>query len=173
MFESAFFLRNFIKFKFPPLHFRNNIFFGVVSIRIPDILQESGSIAITVEGTNINQKKLEIGDTFLLIESEVYFEAYRHVLKSLQSLELEQFPLAKYIVGAHKKVEPPPYLVEADETGRRKEIKMTIPLKQRKQTVKAGNCRIQNFASAIRLNREATTVTCFLFSSSLNVLTQF
>lgn len=48
---------------------------------------------------------------WLMVESSNgYFEAYRHTLVSLQKLATEPFPLAEYIVGVERDIQPPWYL---------------------------------------------------------------
>ncbi|KAI4170520.1 MAG: hypothetical protein LQ343_004897 [Gyalolechia ehrenbergii] len=48
---------------------------------------------------------------WVMVESSTgYFEAYRHTLASLQRLAMEPFPLAEYIVGVERDIQPPWYL---------------------------------------------------------------
>ncbi|KAL8945072.1 MAG: hypothetical protein Q9216_000056 [Gyalolechia sp. 2 TL-2023] len=49
---------------------------------------------------------------WVMVESSIgYYEAYRHTLASLQKLTMEPFPLAEYIVGVERNVQPPWYLM--------------------------------------------------------------
>ncbi|GJQ79482.1 hypothetical protein Trydic_g16335 [Trypoxylus dichotomus] len=50
---------------------------------------------------------------YLMIESSVYFEPYYHVLKALQQLCEENFPMRKYIIEVRNEREPPRYLPSA------------------------------------------------------------
>ncbi|KAJ7333532.1 NFX1-type zinc finger-containing protein 1 [Desmophyllum pertusum] len=54
--------------------------------------------------------RLEEGDVYQMVESTVYFEAYRHVLEGLKKVKPEELPLQNYIVNCEKEVEPPAYL---------------------------------------------------------------
>jgi hypothetical protein len=47
---------------------------------------------------------------FIMAESEVYFEPYFHVLKGLQAMKEETFPMKKYIVDVDCTEHPPKYL---------------------------------------------------------------
>ena len=47
---------------------------------------------------------------FQMAESPAYFESYRHVLSSLQTLKKGDLPFEKYIVYCDRKVDPPAYL---------------------------------------------------------------
>ncbi|XP_059484951.1 NFX1-type zinc finger-containing protein 1-like [Neocloeon triangulifer] len=47
---------------------------------------------------------------YTMIESEIFFDPYYHVLRTLQTLQKEDFPLAEYIVLYQKDVFPPRYL---------------------------------------------------------------
>lgn len=49
-------------------------------------------------------------DSFLMVETAAYFEAYRHVLEGLQEIREEDIPFQKYIVECDAQVEKPAYL---------------------------------------------------------------
>lgn len=49
-------------------------------------------------------------DSFLMVETTAYFEAYRHVLKGLQELPVEDIPFQDYIVKCEPQVRVPTYL---------------------------------------------------------------
>ena len=49
-------------------------------------------------------------DTFDMVESPAFYEAYQHVLKALQQMKGSQIPFSKYIVFADSDPEPPKYL---------------------------------------------------------------
>ncbi|NWW85140.1 ZNFX1 protein, partial [Rhynochetos jubatus] len=49
-------------------------------------------------------------DSFLMVETTAYFEAYRHVLEGLQEIQEEDIPFQKYIVECDAQVKPPTYL---------------------------------------------------------------
>jgi AAA domain len=48
--------------------------------------------------------------SFKMIESEVFFDPYNHVLRTLQTLDESNFPFAEYIISYQKDVYPPKYL---------------------------------------------------------------
>jgi helicase required for RNAi-mediated heterochromatin assembly 1 len=45
-----------------------------------------------------------------MIETTSYFEAYRHILRSLQKISSQQFPLDSYILHLSHDVTPPDYV---------------------------------------------------------------
>lgn len=47
---------------------------------------------------------------YIMVECSVYFEPYYQVLKALQHMEEEKFPLKKYIVDVDVHIQPPEYL---------------------------------------------------------------
>jgi hypothetical protein len=49
-------------------------------------------------------------DEFVMAESQVYFEQYYNVLKALQNMGQEYFPMEKYIIRAQISDDPPKYL---------------------------------------------------------------
>uniref|UniRef100_A0A8D0HIJ5 Zinc finger NFX1-type containing 1 n=1 Tax=Sphenodon punctatus TaxID=8508 RepID=A0A8D0HIJ5_SPHPU len=49
-------------------------------------------------------------DSFLMVETTAYFEAYRHVLEGLQEIQEEDVPFQKYIVECDPLVQEPAYL---------------------------------------------------------------
>ncbi|PFX12822.1 NFX1-type zinc finger-containing protein 1 [Stylophora pistillata] len=53
---------------------------------------------------------LEESDVFQMVESNAYFEAYRHVVKGLQRIFPDYVPFQEYIVNCQEQVEPSVYL---------------------------------------------------------------
>ncbi|NXS19834.1 ZNFX1 protein, partial [Mystacornis crossleyi] len=51
-------------------------------------------------------------DSFLMVETTAYFEAYRHVLEGLQKMREDDIPFQKYIVECDTQVKKPAYLTE-------------------------------------------------------------
>ncbi|KAG8565493.1 hypothetical protein GDO81_012876 [Engystomops pustulosus] len=49
-------------------------------------------------------------DSFIMVETTAYFEAYRHVLEGLQEMNVQDLPFQKYIVSCEKDVRAPQYL---------------------------------------------------------------
>ncbi|XP_036251487.1 NFX1-type zinc finger-containing protein 1 [Molothrus ater] len=54
--------------------------------------------------------EFEPSDSFLMVETTAYFEAYRHVLEGLQKMRNEDIPFQKYIVECDAQVKEPAYL---------------------------------------------------------------
>ncbi|XP_074776511.1 NFX1-type zinc finger-containing protein 1 [Athene noctua] len=54
--------------------------------------------------------EVQPSDSFLMVETTAYFEAYRHVLEGLQEIREEDIPFQKYIVECDVQVEKPTYL---------------------------------------------------------------
>ncbi|XP_061865168.1 NFX1-type zinc finger-containing protein 1 [Colius striatus] len=54
--------------------------------------------------------EVQPSDSFLMVETTAYFEAYRHVLEGLQEIQEEDIPFQKYIVECDTQVEKPTYL---------------------------------------------------------------
>ncbi|NWR50263.1 ZNFX1 protein, partial [Regulus satrapa] len=55
---------------------------------------------------------VEPSDSFLMVETAAYFEAYRYVLEGLQKMREEDIPFQKYIVECDPQVKEPAYLTE-------------------------------------------------------------
>ncbi|NXR63910.1 ZNFX1 protein, partial [Rhadina sibilatrix] len=56
--------------------------------------------------------EVQPSDSFLMVETTAYFEAYRHVLEGLQKMREEDIPFQKYIVECDAQVNKPAYLTE-------------------------------------------------------------
>ncbi|XP_010177906.1 PREDICTED: NFX1-type zinc finger-containing protein 1, partial [Mesitornis unicolor] len=54
--------------------------------------------------------EIQPSDSFLMVETTAYFEAYRHVLEGLQEIQEEDIPFQKYIVECDAQVSKPAYL---------------------------------------------------------------
>ncbi|XP_060681651.1 NFX1-type zinc finger-containing protein 1-like [Hemiscyllium ocellatum] len=54
--------------------------------------------------------KVVYGHRFTMVESRAFFEAYRHVLLTLQAIDGSQLPFQRYIVKCKPSVRPPAYL---------------------------------------------------------------
>ncbi|NXV98239.1 ZNFX1 protein, partial [Calonectris borealis] len=54
--------------------------------------------------------EVQPSDSFLMVETTAYFEAYRHVLEGLQEIHEEDIPFQKYIVECDAQVKKPTYL---------------------------------------------------------------
>ena len=85
------------------------VMFATVIDRTVDSLKE-GEIHLRFQETQEYGLLLEPGKVFVMIETEAYFEAYRHVLKGLQNIEADDLPFQRYIVHCDTEVKPVPYL---------------------------------------------------------------
>ena len=89
--------------------FTSNIVFASISNRDPEALQH-GIVYIKPEGDsaflpwNTQQE-------YTMVESSAYYEAYRHILSSLQTAEVEAMPFKQYLVDVDcEEVGSPTYL---------------------------------------------------------------
>ncbi|KAK6319679.1 hypothetical protein J4Q44_G00108900 [Coregonus suidteri] len=88
--------------------------FATVSDRDPKELQK-GFVQLSFLGESRRALAgVEAHQSFLMVETTAYFEAYRYVLEGLQELEVEDLPFQRYIVECSSDVEPPAYLPRAD-----------------------------------------------------------
>ena len=78
-----------------------HFFFGTVRNRDPKALSE-GKIDVSLSTENNNQTEPDRNKSFVMVESSAYFEAYRHVLKSLQDITEDTLPFQQYIVGERR-----------------------------------------------------------------------
>lgn len=65
-----------------------------------------------VPGTNTPVNLFEPGTFFVMAESEVYYEAYRHVLSALKRLNQKNFPMKDFIVDVNTVPSPPDYVLK-------------------------------------------------------------
>lgn len=50
-------------------------------------------------------------NVYTMVESSTtYFEAYQHVLKALQGLDIDSFPFVDHLISCKQNVDPPSYL---------------------------------------------------------------
>ncbi|XP_051489082.1 NFX1-type zinc finger-containing protein 1 isoform X2 [Apus apus] len=54
--------------------------------------------------------QVQPSDSFLMVETTAYFEAYQHVLEGIQEIQEEDIPFQKYIVECDTQVKQPAYL---------------------------------------------------------------
>ncbi|XP_028854674.1 NFX1-type zinc finger-containing protein 1 [Denticeps clupeoides] len=71
---------------------------------------ENGQVLLTFS-TNSHPQLAQVqpSDSFVMVETTAYFEAYRYVLEGLQEQELEDLPFQRYIVECQTDVLPPAY----------------------------------------------------------------
>ncbi|GLH02045.1 Regulator of nonsense transcripts 1 homolog [Gryllus bimaculatus] len=89
-----------------------NVIFGTILERDIGGLRK-GEIIV-----NLHQQseKLNVYESpFLMVESEVYFEPYKHVMRALQGFNENSFPMKEYIIFVQKDSPPPKYLLQSPE----------------------------------------------------------
>ncbi|MEE6510160.1 hypothetical protein FKM82_029319 [Ascaphus truei] len=90
-------------------NFENMLFATVADRSLPDL--QNG--IITLMFTEESRQKLAehtIDDTFLMVETMAYFEAYRHVLEGLKEMVDSEIPFQNYIVHCDTTMSAPVYL---------------------------------------------------------------
>lgn len=65
-----------------------------------------------IPGTEIPPSMFEVGKYFTMAESEVYYEAYRHVLAALRRLTEDNFPMKQYIINVDTNQQVPPQYLQ-------------------------------------------------------------
>jgi len=100
-----------------PDHFHKEVFFATVSNRDPRKLHK-GSLEVMFQGATKLLAHMKLGTKFVMVESLAYFEASRHILRSLQEAEaIETF--TRYIISNDcRSVKPPVYLNNHEQTSR-------------------------------------------------------
>ncbi|XP_046668354.1 NFX1-type zinc finger-containing protein 1-like [Homalodisca vitripennis] len=74
-------------------------------------LQQRMLCVTFIPGSEVPEYIFEPGVFFVMAESEVYYEAYRHVLAALKLMTESNFPMKQYIVDVDTACFPPVYLV--------------------------------------------------------------
>ncbi|KAF2902959.1 hypothetical protein ILUMI_03228 [Ignelater luminosus] len=82
------------------------LLFGRIIEREQELL-EKGQIVIGFEQGYDNYK---LNVPYVMVECSVYFEPYYHVLKALQNMDEDEFPMKTYFIDVETKIEPPDYL---------------------------------------------------------------
>ncbi|KAG4069526.1 hypothetical protein HA402_006892 [Bradysia odoriphaga] len=135
----------------------DSVVFATVGSRNDNALKKERKLTIIPESTqSCNFDVLCDDDNLLLIESEVYWESFRHVLKTAQTLNLNAFPLEKYIVRAITDVEPPPALLEPRLVPSQE---ITLSFEQQRYTVNP--LTAQNWPTADMLGLDANQFEAF------------
>ncbi|KAG5836364.1 hypothetical protein ANANG_G00253830 [Anguilla anguilla] len=88
--------------------------FATVSDRDPADLQKGQVQLSFCQDSRPALAGVRVSDSFLMVETTAYFEAYRHVLEGLQELEVEDLPFQRYIVECQSDVAHPAYLTTED-----------------------------------------------------------
>ncbi|KAI1714324.1 AAA domain-containing protein [Ditylenchus destructor] len=87
-------------------HFNRNLIFGVVQDRDEKMLWK-GQVGLKLE----NPGQLDTSVLYCMVESPAFFEAYKHVMLSMQNIRLNgPIPYARYFVHARTETEMPKYI---------------------------------------------------------------
>ncbi|XP_063071469.1 NFX1-type zinc finger-containing protein 1 isoform X2 [Engraulis encrasicolus] len=86
--------------------------FATVSDRTVEDLQQGQVLLSFSRDSRHAVARAQPSDSFLMVETTAYFEAYRYVLEGLQEQQVEELPFKRYIVECNKEVHPPAYLQE-------------------------------------------------------------
>ena len=96
-----------------PDHFKNDIYFATVMDRDSEKIADGYLEIMFQDGAKIFSYSCKEVFEFSMIESTAYFEASSHILRSLQTAEVDTMPFTKYLIdGECRSVEVPEYLVE-------------------------------------------------------------
>ena len=97
-----------------PDHFHNKVLFAVVSNR--DLKELSkGVLEVMFHGATDLLAHMTTNTEFVMVESLAYFEASRHILRSLQTAKVETMPFTKYLIANNcATVDHPRYLNSGD-----------------------------------------------------------
>lgn len=90
------------------------LLFATVSDRDPEELKK-GIVHLSFnERSRPTLAEVQPSDSFLMVETTAYFEAYRHVLEGLQEIRGEDVPFQRYIVQCWADISAPSYLLFGD-----------------------------------------------------------
>ena len=91
--------------------FVNHFMFATVDQREKENLK-FGVVDVLFERETANISDLQRDERFTVVESQAYFEAYKHVLEGMKRLNDGNVPFKQHIVRCEPTVEPPKYLQE-------------------------------------------------------------
>lgn len=86
-------------------------YLATVASRDVDNLKKKLLFVSFIPGTETPSSLFEPGKYFTMAESEVYYEAYRHVLAALKRMTEDNFPMKQYIVNVDTAGFPPSHLI--------------------------------------------------------------
>ena len=94
----------------------NTLVFASVENRDPEGLSD-GQLEVRFENTEAAEvnRFIQSKETFVMVESDAYYESYRHVLEGLKEINPEEFPFQRYIVECCQDVGPPAYQLHGKE----------------------------------------------------------
>ncbi|CAG0919615.1 unnamed protein product [Notodromas monacha] len=112
-----------------PLEFRKRLIYGSLlcltndnfkSMLLASVAEQKfedlkrGFIRIRPENSQFDLNAWTTTPEYLIVETCAFFEAYRQVLSALQRIDLENYPLKKYILYAEKRMSLPKYILEQE-----------------------------------------------------------
>ena len=94
----------------------NTFVFASVENRDSEGLSE-GELEVRFEDTEAAEvnRFIQSKEKFVMVESDAYYESYRHVLEGLKEINPEEFPFQRYIVECCQDVGPPAYQLHGKE----------------------------------------------------------
>uniref|UniRef100_A0A9J8AQG6 Zinc finger, NFX1-type containing 1 n=1 Tax=Cyprinus carpio carpio TaxID=630221 RepID=A0A9J8AQG6_CYPCA len=84
--------------------------FATVADRDPTLLRKGQVHLCFSSESRATLARIQPSDSFLMVETTAYFEAYRYVLEGLQEQDENDVPFQRYIVDCNTDVDPPAYL---------------------------------------------------------------
>ncbi|XP_043088038.1 NFX1-type zinc finger-containing protein 1 [Puntigrus tetrazona] len=84
--------------------------FATVTDRDPKLLKQGQVHLCFSSDSRAKLASIQPSDSFLMVETTAYFEAYRYVLDGLKELNENDVPFQRYIVECNTDVDPPAYL---------------------------------------------------------------
>ncbi|NXR16107.1 ZNFX1 protein, partial [Semnornis frantzii] len=90
-------------------HFQTFLFATVANRDSAELARGTVQLSFSAQSWALLQE-VTPSDSFLMVETTAYFEAYRHVLEGLQEVQEEDVPFQKYIVECDVQLKPPAYL---------------------------------------------------------------
>ncbi|RXN03672.1 NFX1-type zinc finger-containing 1-like protein [Labeo rohita] len=84
--------------------------FATVTDRDPKLLRKGQVHLCFSSDSRASLASVQPSDSFLMVETTAYFEAYRYVLEGLQEQDENDVPFERYIVQCNTNVDPPAYL---------------------------------------------------------------
>ncbi|NXM50736.1 ZNFX1 protein, partial [Gymnorhina tibicen] len=92
-------------------HFETFLFATVSNRNAEDLVDGIVELCFD-EDSQVLLAEVQPSDSFLMVETTAYFEAYRHVLEGLQKMRESDIPFQKYIVECDAQVKEPAYVTE-------------------------------------------------------------
>ena len=94
----------------------STLVFAFVENRNPEGLSD-GELEVRFENTEAAEvnRFIQSKETFVMVESDAYFESYRHVLEGLKEINPGEFPFQRYIVECCQDIGPPEYQLHGKE----------------------------------------------------------